>query len=476
MRSLKSLAVATAIIFGVVIATACGSSEGDPGDGSSGGASGGPIGGDPGSSGQLPGGQTPADELKGCASETKKATPLPLDLYIMFDSSGSMASLIAANKSKYTAAVDAMNAFLSDPASDGIGVGLQFFPLNQAGVPATCTDKSQCPGSTGPCTSGYCGSNAGGPKQQAELKFCTVETDCPQGPYTCVTSGHCSIATNVFCPPPFGVYSCGNDPNGFPRGTCVASNGGWCANGDSCVAADYSKPAVAIGALPGSKAALANALATKKPQGGTPTSAALQGAIDTAVAYAKANPTHTVAVVFATDGNPEQCDTNITNISNIAGGAFTGTPSVRTFVVGVFASAAEKTALQPNLDAIAAKGGTNKAYLTNAAATTEFQKALASIRGNALPCDYDVPKPTSGLPDFEKVNVQHTTTDGAKTVFGYTASATSCDPTNGGWYYDKAPAPGADPTKIVLCPATCNRVRNEGGQVDVVLGCKTVIK
>src|SRR5687767_2158944 len=107
MRSLKSLAVASVIAFGVVIATACGSS-GDGGDGSSGGASGGPIGGDPGSSGQLPGG-TPAEELKGCASETKKATPLPLDLYIMFDSSGSMAALIAANKTKYTAAVEAMN-------------------------------------------------------------------------------------------------------------------------------------------------------------------------------------------------------------------------------------------------------------------------------------------------------------------------------------------------------------------------------
>ena len=107
-----------------------------------------------------------------CASETKKATPLPLDLYMMFDSSGSMARLVAANKSKYAAVVDAMNAFLADPASDGIGVGLQFFPLNQAGVPATCTDKAQCPAATGRCTSRFCNTNGGGPKQLADLTFC----------------------------------------------------------------------------------------------------------------------------------------------------------------------------------------------------------------------------------------------------------------------------------------------------------------
>ena len=42
----------------------------------------------------------------------------------------------------------------------------------------------------------------------------------------------------------------------------------------------------------------------------------------------------------------------------------------------------------------------------------------------------------------------------------------------GGWYYDNP----ASPTKIILCPATCDEVKtfNEAS-IEIVLGCATVV-
>src|SRR5262245_19990183 len=99
-RTLRTFAVSL-----LVVAAACASSE-DAKPGSSSGASS-----SSGSSGQLGGdggtNSEPADELKGCATDTTKATTLPLDLYVMFDSSGSMARLVADKKTQYAAATEA---------------------------------------------------------------------------------------------------------------------------------------------------------------------------------------------------------------------------------------------------------------------------------------------------------------------------------------------------------------------------------
>jgi hypothetical protein len=48
-------------------------------------------------------------------------------------------------------------------------------------------------------------------------------------------------------------------------------------------------------------------------------------------------------------------------------------------------------------------------------------------------------------------------------------NAGSC-PASGGWYYDD---PGA-PTKLSLCPATCNVVKTDAkATVNVLMGCQT---
>jgi len=62
-----------------------------------------------------------------CAKATETATPIPLDLFVMLDQSASMKETTSSGATKWSAIKDAFKAFLSDPASTGIGFGLQYF-------------------------------------------------------------------------------------------------------------------------------------------------------------------------------------------------------------------------------------------------------------------------------------------------------------------------------------------------------------
>ena len=95
--------------------------------------------------------------------------------------------------------------------------------------------------------------------------------------------------------------------------------------------------AIAAASLPAAGAAIKASLAAHNPNGNTPTSQALAGAIDQAKAYAKANPGHAVVAVLATDGQPDECNPDdASGIAALAAAALAGTPSVKTFVIGVF--------------------------------------------------------------------------------------------------------------------------------------------
>src|SRR5882724_3839423 len=79
-----------------------------------------------------------------CAAEVSAAEIVPLDLYIMLDVSGSMlegTSMFDATGTaitKWSAIKGALENFIADDASNGLGVGLQYFPLNKPHVPASC--------------------------------------------------------------------------------------------------------------------------------------------------------------------------------------------------------------------------------------------------------------------------------------------------------------------------------------------------
>ena len=256
---------------------------------------------------------------------------------------------------------------------------------------------------------------------------------------------------------------------------------GFCVARDRCDSASYATPAVEVATLPGAAAALLGSLNNHEPDGLTPTAGALSGAIARAQALARANPTHKVAVLLATDGLPSECDpTDIRGISAIASAAQAANPSVPTFVIGVFGPD-EMADAQVNLDAIAAAGGTGKAFVisTNAAnVTTAFVNALNAVRTTGLSCQYEVPATMQdgGAVDYSRVNVQFTSGSGQEVTIGNVRNRAACSATKGGWYFDVDPTTGAIPKTISICDTSCAQMRADpAGKVDILLGCLTII-
>jgi len=251
---------------------------------------------------------------------------------------------------------------------------------------------------------------------------------------------------------------------------------GYCGARDLCDGAAYATPAVEVAALPGAANALVASLTQHMPDGLTPTSGALTGAITHAQALAKASG-HRVVVVLATDGLPSECTPDdIAGVAAIASGALASTPSISTFVIGVF-SQDEQADAQMNLDALAAAGGTKQAFVINLAqdVTQAFLSALNAVRTAALSCEFKVPAAAAGQTlDYTRVNVQYTSGAGQTVTIGNVHDKAACDPRQGGWYYDVDPATGAVPGTISICDTTCTELRADAaGQVEVLLGCKT---
>lgn len=120
--------VASSLLAAALVA-ACGGSGADSGaaptasaTGGKAGSTGFATGGAAGAAGTGGGFVLPA----GCATESASAEVLPLDLYILLDRSGSMAY-----QNKWLDVTNALRGFVYEPASYGIGVGLQYLPLPQ---------------------------------------------------------------------------------------------------------------------------------------------------------------------------------------------------------------------------------------------------------------------------------------------------------------------------------------------------------
>jgi hypothetical protein len=232
--------------------------------------------------------------------------------------------------------------------------------------------------------------------------------------------------------------------------------------GLSCDVATYSTPKVPIALLPGNAAAIQAAFPIL-PFESTPTEPALKGAIEHARTWQASHLDHKVVVLLVTDGEPTECNSTIQTVTQAAASGFSGTPSVATYVLGLGLSLT-------NLHTIAMAGGTNQAFIVDPNSGTALSQAMNQIRGNALPCDYALPKNTT---DPKKVNVDFTPQGGTTTRLLYVGDAAGCDPVKGGWYYDNAQMP----SRIVVCSQTCDAFKKDpSGRVDVVLGCGTVIK
>lgn len=392
MRPRNSLLVRRLPLIALLTLAACAPASGDDlheGNGPAGAGGSGPDSGAGGSGGSGLGGSggglgdasldigsNDASDDSACAAITEKAQGKPVDLFILFDKSASMAQ--PTGMPKWASAKAGLTAFLNDPLSTGIDVALKFFPIT-------------------------------------------------------------------------GVTQCNPLPN------------------------VYATLDVPLGPLPMHAMDLVNAFPAQPDGSTTPMYPALAGILNSALQSAQANPTHTSAVLFVTDGVPDgpaKCNgvtdpTDPVVLADLVHNGAIASPHVLTFVVGLPGAAF------PTLDQIAAAGGTGQSIRLTDSQTVqaEFQKALAQVRGNTLPCEYPIPsKVENGTVDPGLVNVVYTP-GGSST--GTTVPQSSTDCAGDGWMYDDP----QHPTKITLCPSTCTEVRSDyaGPQIDIQLGCRTII-
>ena len=145
---------------------------------------------------------------------------------------------------------------------------------------------------------------------------------------------------------------------------------------------------------------------------------------------------------------------------------------IRTFVIGILDGGSAAGA-QPILDRIALDGGTTQAFIvdpTSPTVTQDLIDAFNTIRGQALPCQFDIPQPTPPeMIDYSEVNLDFTPTGGSTTTVPYVDDASGCG--NGGWYYDVDPSQG-EPSQIITCPETCTLLTG-GGDISIRVGCAT---
>jgi hypothetical protein len=246
-----------------------------------------------------------------------------------------------------------------------------------------------------------------------------------------------------------------------------------CNRGESCVnkvctdivsecsSASYAQPVVAMTQLPNASPFQA-AFSATGPSGGTPTAPALEGAIASARTVKAAGKN--VAVVLATDGEPNDCSSSVSAVENVAAAGLAD--GIKTYVIGVGPSTG-------NLNSFAQKGGSNAAIMipTNDAAqvSADLIKAVNQIASSLLGCSYALPAPPSGQTlDVNAVNVNFTPQGGAAKTLPYSADCANVD----GWHYDDAKTP----TQVILCGGSCTTAQaSVGAKLDIIFGCATAV-
>lgn len=279
---------------------------------------------------------------------------------------------------------------------------------------------------------------------------------------------------------------------------------------DVCDGVVHATPAVDVGLLPDNAAAIVDSLADTGPRDSTPTVGALTGGTNFCATFEAENPDYQCIVVLVTDGQPNGC--GLDSGCGMGGGsmdcvdpasagiltpiAASGlTSGVTTFTVGMAGVTADGFAL---LDAIALAGGSDctpgaagdEACDVSETGSAGLLEALKTIRETivvtetmtetvtetvietvALPCQWELPDPPGGETfDPNLVNVVIAIDGVPGDPLGRVPTEADC--AGEGWHYDDP----EDPSSILVCPATCDLVTNNGNvNVTVELGCETEI-
>ena len=135
-----------------------------------------------------------------CATDVHRAEKVPLDLLLLVDTSDSMNQL-SGMQSKWQLTRQALRSFVEDPGSQGLGVGLLFFPAATPPGQIACQQDAECAAISGtgprPCRkSGWC--FAAGlplltnrPCAPGLSARSTARRACNAGPRAAVPAGRC---------------------------------------------------------------------------------------------------------------------------------------------------------------------------------------------------------------------------------------------------------------------------------------------
>lgn len=385
-------------------------------------------------------GSSGVDPNTACASSTASAMLKTVNMMIMFDRSGSMNLCGDSTESGGPPCADpdtkstrwlltskALANFVSDPQAADLRVALRFFPDDNP-VPGCDGYSDQGGGTFGGMGMGFGGAPAGAAGSPASTGTAGAGPNCD---VDACTQPLVDIAPLTADPAPMD--------------------------------AQEQKILDAIN----SSTPPDSTTVTRNP--GTPTFPALQGAANWATAYAAAHPNEKTVIVLITDGNPSGCDTNATDIANVAQTA--NMAGVPTYVIGL--GGLQSTVLNQ----IAAAGGTMTAFTVSASmdSTTQLLSELIAIKGQALKCQLDVPKSdTAGKeidPNFISVAYE-TGPDGmrVKTDLGFVSGADKCGAApEKDWYFDNP----TTPTQIILCPAACDSIKaDQTASLGITADCK----
>jgi Mg-chelatase subunit ChlD len=415
-------------------------------------------------------GSNPPPATMTCAEEKQKAMQVPVALMLLVDTSSSMAAMVGAS-SKYAQVRQALEQFVAAPGSTGLELGMAFFP--QPGSGSTCRSDADCgypslAPTPPPCQpTSICAKTV---TAAGVAKLCGGRNPaCPAGD-TCMPLGTCAVSldecTNVGQP-------C---PGGAAGDTCVAV-GKTCefTDSESCNPAVYETLPVPIVSLPNpGQRLVVRAFERRGPSGGTPMRAAFDGTATALRKHLAAHPGKKSVIVLATDGAPSMgCPQNtVADVVKSLQDARASATAITTYVIGVATpNDANERAV---LGQLATAGGSGTPFIISATENVaqRFLETLNQIRGQALPCEFAIPKPNMGAIDFAKVNV-HWQGPSAQEDVLYTGTAARCDASKGGWYYDVDPATGT-PTRVIVCEATCRKLKMQpDATVDLRFGCAT---
>lgn len=209
------------------------------------------------------------------------------------------------------------------------------------------------------------------------------------------------------------------------------------------------------------EANLVSFLSTAVSNGGTPHSAAVDGATTWGVARAIANPGETVAIVYITDGVFSGCIEDEPTVAGYAAAAFLA-QGVLTYTVALPGS---DTSL---LAAIATAGSTTMIDLTASAdIDADLTAALVGIQQSLLTCDLAIPN--AGQVDPLLISYEYLPAGIPPAVtLNNVGDVSGCTTGTDEFYLDDP----VNPTIATLCPDTCSPIQADSSAIlNFIGGC-----